>query len=379
MNSAAQLARQEAAPGMATVLIADDRDGDRRLLRLVLERMGHRVVEATNGERALALARQVQPDLVMSDILMPVMDGFTLCRKLQEDDALRHVPFVFVTATYAEERYQQFACEVGAARVLLKPFNAQSLRDMVDEMLSQGPPLDATQRLRQLDDRQFHERYAQALNWKLQEKVTELEQANARLSVSELRARSLTDAAVATISKMIEYRDPYTIGHERRVGDLAVAIGRRLGHSEDQLNGLRIGGYLHDVGKIAVPSEILAKPGRLTVVEFTLIQAHTQIGYDILSGIDFEWPVAEMARQHHERLDGSGYPRGLVGEQILPEARILAVADVVEAMMSHRPYRPAIGLEEALVEIESGKGTRYEPAAVEACQQVFRDESFQFR
>ena len=137
-------------------------------------------------------------------------------------------------------------------------------------------------------------------------------------------------------------------------------------------------GNLHDVGKIAVPSDILTKPGRLSETEFTLIQAHAQIGYDILAGIDFPTQVAEVTRQHHERLDGSGYPRGLVGDQILPEARILAVADVVEAMMSHRPYRPSLGLEQALAEIEQGRGRLYDPAPVDACLRLFREEGFHF-
>jgi putative two-component system response regulator len=361
-----------------TVLIADDRAEDRRLLRLILERMGHRVVEACDGEQAFALAWEIVPDLVMSDILMPVMDGFTFCRRLQESEALRHIPFVFVTATYAEERYREFASEVGAARVLLKPFKAQDLRSVVEETLARGAPLDATQRLERLDERQFHERHAQAVNCKLEEKVNELEAANARLRASEARSQALTTAVVETITKMVGYRDPYTTGHERRVGELAVAIGLQLGYTEDRLNGLHIGGCLHDVGKIAIPSEILTKPGRLTPTEFMLIQSHAQVGYDILSGIDFPWEIAEMARQHHERLDGTGYPRGLVGDQILPEARILAVADVVESMISHRPYRPAKSVEEALREIEHGRGSRYDAAVVDECLRLFRSEGFQF-
>jgi putative two-component system response regulator len=362
----------------ATVLIADDRVEDRRLLRLVLERMGHRVIEATNGAQALEFARQSSPDLVLSDILMPVMDGFTLCRRLQEEPQLRHIPFVFVTANYAEQRYQEFAAQLGAARVLLKPFRARALWEIVDEALALGPPSDLTQRLQCLDESQFHERHAEVVNSKLEEKINELQSANERLRTSEARSRTLTTAVVATISKMVEYRDPYTTGHERRVGDLAVEIAARLGYDEEKLSGLRIGGYLHDVGKIALPAEILTKPGRLTDIEFMMIQAHTQIGFDILSGIDFPWQVAEMARQHHERVDGSGYPRGLVGDEILPEARILAVADVVEAMMSHRPYRPAIGLEAALGEIAAGRGTRYEAAVVDVCLELFRDKEFQF-
>ncbi|MCM2311965.1 MAG: response regulator [Steroidobacteraceae bacterium] len=363
---------------MARILIADDRSEDRRLLRLVLERMGHEVIEAVNGQRALDLARTSTPDLVVSDILMPVMDGFTLCRKLQEDATLRRVPFLFVTATYGEQRYQEFASDLGAARVLLKPFEVQDLREIVAEVLEQGPPHDATQRLELLNETDFHERHAMTVNWKLEEKVNELESANAKLRASDAHTRSLLTAMVETISKMVECRDPYTTGHERRVGELAAAIGLSLGYDESGVEGLRMGGYLHDVGKIAVPSEILTKPGRLTEIEFNMIKAHAQIGFDILSGIDFPWQVAEMARQHHERLDGSGYPRGLVGDAILPEARVLAVADVVEAMVSHRPYRPAVGLAKALAELERGRGSIYDPAAADACLHLLQTGSFQF-
>ena len=298
--------------------------------------------------------------------------------KLQEDVALRHVPFVFVTATYGEQRYQEFASEVGAARVLLKPFDAQALRDVVRDALKQGAPVDVTQRLERLNESDFHERHAQAVNWKLDEKVNELESANASLRASEARTQTLLRAVVQTISKMVESRDPYTTGHELRVGELAVAIGRSLGYSNDRLDGLRMAGYLHDVGKIAVPSDILTKPGRLTETELALIQTHAQIGYDILAGIDFPTQVAEVTRQHHERLDGSGYPRGLAGDEILADARILAVADVVEAMMSHRPYRPSLGLEQALAEIEQGRGRLYDPAPVDACLRLFREEGFHF-
>ena len=188
----------------------------------------------------------------------------------------------------------------------------------------------------------------------------------------------MLDAVVGTISKMVELRDPYTTGHERRVGDLASSIGASLGFDDERLDGLRIGGYLHDVGKIAMPSSILSKPGRLSDVERALIRAHAEIGFEILSGIEFPWPIAEMARQHHERIDGSGYPRGLRGEDTLLEARILAVADTVEAMTSHRPYRPAVGLALALYEIERGRGVLYDADVVDACLQLFRERRFTF-
>ncbi len=177
-----------------------------------------------------------------------------------------------------------------------------------------------------------------------------------------------------TISEM---RDAYTAGHERRVAEIAVAIGGEMGLDQNRLEGLRIGGYLHDVGKIIVPAEILTKPTRLTATEYALIQQHAQAGYDILKEVDFPWPVAQIAQQHHERIDGTGYPQGLKGDSIILEARIVAVADVIESMASHRPYRPGLGIDKGLAEIERGSGTAYDPAVVEACLLLFRDKGFQ--
>jgi HD-GYP domain-containing protein (c-di-GMP phosphodiesterase class II) len=171
---------------------------------------------------------------------------------------------------------------------------------------------------------------------------------------------------------MVELRDPYTAGHQRRVGDIAAAIGEELKLSEDQIKGLRFSGYVHDIGKISIPAEILSKPGRLTGNEFALIKTHSQQGYDVLKGIDFPWPIARAILEHHERVDGSGYPRGLKGEQISLEARILAVADTVEAMSSHRPYRAALGLDAAMREIQEQSGKRYDERVVAACLRLLR-------
>ena len=182
---------------------------------------------------------------------------------------------------------------------------------------------------------------------------------------------------IETISLMSEIRDPYTSGHERKVAQLSREIGREMGLAEDRLEGIQVIGFLHDIGKIAVPAEILTKPGRLNANELNLIKVHPKTGYDILKGLEFSWPVAETILQHHERLNGSGYPSGLKGDQIGLEARILAVADVVEAMASHRPYRPALGIERALEEIVRGKGVLFDPAVVEACLAVFK-KGFEF-
>ncbi|HWJ05581.1 MAG TPA: HD domain-containing phosphohydrolase [Steroidobacteraceae bacterium] len=364
---------------MATILIVDDRKEHRTATRLVLERAGHRVLETADGEGALQVARRERPDLVLSDVLMPGMDGFALCRRAQEDPDLRAVPFVLMTGMFADPRYKEFAAEVGAVDVLQKPLDSKSLRDAVDAALRTVDAEDTARRIRRLDERAFHQRHVEAVNAKLEQQMAELELANAQLRASEFRMREVLGAVVEAITKMVEYRDPYTTGHERRVGALATAIGQEMGIAGDVLDGLRIGGYLHDVGKIAMPSEILTKPGRLSDVEMALLRSHAQIGYDILSGIDFPWRIAEMARQHHERINGTGYPRGLAGSEILLEARIIAVADTVEAMTSHRPYRPGKGLADALAEIEQGRDVLYDAAPVDACLQLFREGRFSFQ
>ncbi len=179
------------------------------------------------------------------------------------------------------------------------------------------------------------------------------------------------EQTVMAIAVTFEKRDPYTAGHQQRVSALAVAIAKQLGMDEHFCQGLRMAGLLHDIGKIYVPSEMLSKPVALSKIEQTIMHTHPQVGYDILKGVEFPWPVAQMVIQHHERMDGSGYPQGLCGSQILLGARILAVSDVVEAMASHRPYRPALGLDTALEEIKSGKNTLYWDAAVDACLTVF--------
>lgn len=192
-------------------------------------------------------------------------------------------------------------------------------------------------------------------------------------------ARQLEHTFIQTVklaTNLGEMRDPYTAGHEQRVAEIAVAIGREMDLDDSRLEGLRIGGYLHDVGKVSVPIEILVKPARLTDGEYALIKGHAQAGYEVLKGVDFPWPVAQIALQHHERIDGSGYPQGLRGEAILFEARIVAVADVIESMASHRPYRPGLGLDKALAEVERGSGTAYDVEVAAACLRLFREKGF---
>jgi PAS domain S-box-containing protein len=200
--------------------------------------------------------------------------------------------------------------------------------------------------------------------------------AESALTDNQSKLRKSLVATIEAIAATVETRDPYTAGHQRRVADLARAIGQEMGLGESALEGLRFGALIHDLGKLQVPAEILAKPTRLSKLEFELIKTHPQAGYDIVKGIDFPWPVAEMVRQHHERLDGSGYPLGLQGDAIAREARILAVADVVEAMASHRPYRAGLGLDAALHEIEGKRGVWFDGNVVDACLRLFKERGF---
>jgi PAS domain S-box-containing protein/putative nucleotidyltransferase with HDIG domain len=183
----------------------------------------------------------------------------------------------------------------------------------------------------------------------------------------------VVDETVEALASAVESRDLYTAGHQNRVAFLACAIaGEMEGIGNDQMKGIRTAAILHDIGKLCIPFEILNKPGYLEDIEFALIIKHPQTAYDILKGIEFPWPVARIVQQHHERLNGSGYPAGLAGDAILPEARIIGVADVVEAMSSHRPYRPGKGIDVALQEIRKGRGSIYDPKTVDACLTLFR-------
>jgi PAS domain S-box-containing protein len=206
--------------------------------------------------------------------------------------------------------------------------------------------------------------------------VTERVRADAILREREERLQRALAGTVAALGATVAMRDPYTSSHERRVAELAGLIAARLDWSVDAIERLRIAALVHDVGKIAVPAEILSKPSRLTEIEFAFIKGHPAAAYEILAPIDFGGPVAEIVLQHHERLDGSGYPEGLSGDEILPGARLLAIADVVEAMITHRPYRPALPLEEAMAEIEGGAGSRYDAGACEAAIRLFRERRF---
>jgi HD-GYP domain-containing protein (c-di-GMP phosphodiesterase class II) len=212
----------------------------------------------------------------------------------------------------------------------------------------------------------------------LKSEIENRKQIQLELEQSFANLKKVTDATIQAIALTVEKRDPYTSGHQRRVAKLTRAIAETIGLSEDQIEGACVAASIHDIGKISLPAEILSKPIQLSEIEISLIQAHAQAGYDILKGLDFPWPIADIIIQHHERMDGSGYPRGLSGDRISIEARIIGVADVVETMSSHRPYRPSMGIEKALEEITLNSGTLYDSQVVDACLNIFNGKGFLF-
>lgn len=487
---------------MTKLLIVDDNQQSRYLLQVLLTTHGFTVAAAANGAEALELARRHPPEMIISDILMPVMDGFALCRAWKADTRLQDIPFVFYTATYTDPKDEDFALSLGAVRFIVKPSEPDNFLAMLREMLE----LHQAGKLRtgsapQEDDAVFYKEYNQALVRKLESKVLELKEENLKAQKSESflrdvlqttpsavfsvdsdriitswnpmaekitgysaaevlgkkcsviesptcgegcrlfddriekpgkyreciiickdgrelttlknfdllsgsaegtkggvesfiditdrkqmegerqqandRLRKALEGTIRALATTSEARDPYTSGHQQRVADLARAIAVEIGLSTEQTDALKMAGMIHDIGKISVPAEILSMPRKLTVLEFSLIKTHAQSGYEILKDIEFPWPIARIVLEHHEKMDGSGYPQGLTGDKLLLESRIIAVADVVEAMASHRPYRPGLGIDAALEEITRNRGILYDAEIVDVCLKLFRDGGYQ--
>ena len=290
-------------------------------------------------------------DIILADFKLPGFDAFGALRVRNE--ICPETPFICVSGSIGEE----------TAIELLKS-------GAVDYVIK-----DRQERLPFAIGRALDEAREKVL---LNQNDEDLKEAYHQLKASQSKLQETMDGIIRVLGQTVEVRDPYTAGHQRRVAKLASVMAEKVGLSQNMIRGVRMAGEIHDLGKISLPAEILSKPTKLTSLEFGMIKLHPQTGYDILKGIEFSWPIAEEVYQHHERMDGSGYPRGLKGNEILLEARILAVADVVEAMNSHRPYRPALGLEKALAEIEMNRGVLYDPSAVDACLYLFRETDYQF-
>lgn len=346
-----------------SVLIVDDNPNNLRVLSGMLENAGYLIRPALSGETALRSIHAAPPDIILLDIRMPEMDGYEVCRRLKQDPATEAIPVIFISALHeAEDKVCAF--QTGGADYIVKPFQIEEVLARVHMHLELGRARRALQAAYDGMEHQVQERTRELVQAK-EERLRALEEVRGTLV-------QMIEALVIALEK----RDPYTAGHQKRVSLLSTAIARKLGLSEQSLEAIHLGALVHDVGKIYVPAEILNRAGRLNDMERAMVRTHPQVGYDIIEGIKFPWPVKDMVLQHHERLDGSGYPTGLKGDAISPEARIVAVADVVESMASYRPYRPALGIEAALAELESNSGILYDTQAVDACIGLFRNEDF---
>lgn len=344
------------AQNTGTIVIVDDQADNLRVLGGILQQAGYKVRPTLNGELALKSIAFSPPDLILLDIRMPGMDGYEVCRQLKQEPRTQDVPVIFISALQDVED-KLIAFQAGGVDYLTKPFQVEEVLARVHAHLNLY-------------------RMQRDLQNMVEERTQELRQTLECLSESRKQYAEILEQTIQAIALTIEKRDPYTAGHQDRVAQIAVAIAEELDLDAQRIEGLRLGAMVHDIGKIQVPVDILTRPGRLSYTEFSLIQFHPQVGREIVANIRFPWPVADMILQHHERMDGSGYPGGLKGDEILFEARIIAVADVLEAMASHRPYRAALGLERALEEIGKGAGVLYDADVAQACLRLFRDKHY---
>lgn len=315
-----------------TILIVDDDAAIRKMLETGIRLAGFKCFTADGAAAALSILADAMVDVVVADIRMPDMSGIELLKIIK----VRHKADVIIMTGYVDDFNYEDMVEQGASDFIQKPVRIAEFIARVKRVLAERA--SKADRLTALDD----------------------------LKLNLDKFQRAMEGIVQAISVAVEKRDPYTAGHQERVAELACAAAEALGLTEDEVYGLRMASVIHDLGKITVPSGILAKPGRLSDVEYELIKNHVQAGYEIMKQIEFPWPLAEIILQHHERLDGSGYPQGLKEDDIMMQARILAVADVFETMASHRPYRPSLGLDRAMNELRENSGKLYDDQVVTA-------------
>jgi putative nucleotidyltransferase with HDIG domain len=317
------------------ILIVDDEEGFRGMLQgMLLKLHCFQCDTAPGASEALDKLAKHRYDLVISDIRMPGSDGLQFMIAAKEK--YPELDFIIMTAHTADYEFSDII-SAGATDFIAKPFTWGELVAKVERIEKE------------------------------QNVLRDLREANLELSESFDRLKWVLEDSVKALGAVLEMKDPYTAGHQKRVSDIACKIAGSMELSHEQITAIRLAGLVHDIGKISVPSEILSKPSKLDELEFALIKRHPSTGFDILKRISFPWPMAKIVLQHHERLDGSGYPTGLSSDEILIEARIIAVADVVEAMSSHRPHRPALGVATAFAEIGRNRGALYDAFVVDAC------------
>jgi len=339
-----------------SILIVDDEESIRQVMQNILEMEGYHIETASSADDARVRLEGNSFQLILSDINMPGESGLDLVRYVF--DKYDNIAAIMVTAV-DDPSLAEAMFEIGVYDYITKPISRSSVIISVKNALHR----------RELE--LSNKNYRDGLEKMVTDRTTSLQSLMHQL-------RETIDGVIQTIALTVETRDPYTAGHQRRVANLARAIAVEMKLSNESVEGTYLAGLIHDLGKISIPAEILSKPGRLTVNEFNLIKDHPRTGFDILKDIKFPWPIANLVLQHHERYDGSGYPNGISKDDILLEARIISVADVVEAIASHRPYRPSLGIDIALEEISKNAGITYDPDVTKICIELFKKKGFTF-
>lgn len=339
---------------MKRILIVDDERSNRDTLKEFLQTKGYECLVAENTREARLQLERQDVEVVLCGIRMPGDSAIALIRDviLQGKDI---APLILTGL--GDPLMADKAFEMGAYDYITNPADLDRVYISIANALHRRE-LEINNRV-----------HRNELETRVMEQTAEIKKTMATL-------KKTLDGVINTVALTFEKKDPYTSGHQRRVAHLASSIAMKLHLSDDVICGLRMACFIHDIGKINIPSEILSKPGKLTEAEFGLIRTHPQIGYDILKTVEFPWPIAEIIYQHHERINGSGYPRGLHGGNLLHEAKILGVADVVEAMSSDRPYRPALGLQKGIEELRKNREVLYDPTVVDACLDLLESDRF---
>ncbi len=326
-------------------MVIDDDDSVLKTTTLILDEEGYQIEAFLTGKEAIDKFNN-NIHAVILDINMPGLTGLQVFKKIKLKNP--YVPIIFHTGTTARQEERRDLRRQFRPHAYVQKGDPEQLMDTVVSAV---------------------ESYGNILrNVKLSESLYE------ELKKSSDKIKTNINGTIHAMAMTVEMRDPYTAGHQRQVADLASAIAEKMDIPREQIDSIHLAGTIHDIGKMQVPTEILNKSGKLTKLEFDMIKTHPQAGYDILKTIEFQWPIAEFVLQHHERMDGSGYPSGLSGNEILIEARILSVADVVDAMVPHRPYRPALGIERAREEISNNRGVLYDSDVVNACLSIIADK-----
>ena len=339
---------------MSTILAIDDNQDNLLVLGAYLKQYlpSHRLIKAQSGSEGIEKTITEKPDTILLDVNMPGMDGYTVCRKLKKNSQTKHIPVIMITAIHTDIESKVKGIDTGADAFIYKPFQPAELISQIKVML----------RIKKAEDRLREEKET------LEEKVRE-------------RTRALENsqrAAIQTIARILEIRDPHSSGVQYQIAQLSEAIGRKVGLAKKQLEGLTYAALINDIGKLSIPADILNKPGKLTNIEYNLVKQHPCSAYKMLRDLPYPWPIADIIVQHHENIDGSGYPDGLKGNEILLEAKILRVTDTVVAMLSHRPYRSQYSLDEVLQELKENSDKIYDAQVVNVCIELFKKENFSF-